>query len=76
MHTARTLLMGSNCVTVMFIVPILTSMQPNSELRLGDTGHALPVMNCLASRAHDYSKKSAVLRITTCDWRVILLQTR
>ena len=75
MHTAHTLLMRSDCAVVMVIVPIVTSLQPNSELRLGDTGHALPVMNCLASRAHDYSKKSAVLRITTCDWRVILLQT-
>ena len=49
------------------LVPIPTSMQPNSELRLGDTEHALPVMNCLTSRAHDYSKKSAVLCITTSD---------
>ena len=47
-------------------------MQPNSELRLGDTEHALPVMNCLAARAYDYSKKSAVLRTTTSDWRVTL----
>ena len=32
-------------------------------------------MNCLAARAYNYSKKSAVLRITTSNWRVILLQT-
>ena len=51
-------------------------MQPNAEkeLRLDDTSSAVPIMNCLAGRAHDYSKKVAVLRVTSSDWKVFLMQ--
>jgi PH/SEC7 domain-containing protein len=53
---------------------LLYFSEPHSELRLEDTRNALPIMNCLATNAHDYSKKSAVLRVTTSDWHVFLLQ--
>ena len=53
-----------------------SSVQPKSTLVVEDTSNALVVTHCLATRAADYSKKSAVLRITTSDWHAFLLQAR
>lgn len=48
--------------------------QPQEELYLHKTSNALPVTHCIAQRAFDYHKRSSVLRVTTSDWRVFLLQ--
>jgi PH/SEC7 domain-containing protein len=48
--------------------------QGQGELHLDDTSSAITVTHCLAMRAHDYHKKSSVVRVTTADWHVFLLQ--
>ena len=41
---------------------------------MDDTSSAITVTHCLTMRAHDYHKKSSVVRVTTADWHVFLLQ--
>ena len=41
---------------------------------LHKTTNALPITHCFAQRAFDYQKRRSVLRVTTSDWRVFLLQ--
>lgn len=53
---------------------LLYFIPPKSTLVVEDTSNALVVTHCLATRAADYNKKSAVLRITTSDWHAFLLQ--
>jgi PH/SEC7 domain-containing protein len=48
--------------------------QGQGELHLDDTSSAITVTHCLTMRAHDYHKKSSVVRVTTADWHVFLLQ--
>ena len=43
-------------------------------MHLSKTSNALPITHCIAQRAFDYHKRSSVLRITTSDWKVFLLQ--
>ena len=49
-------------------------LQPDGQLHLEDTTNALAITHCMAMRASDYSKRSAVLRLTTSDWHAFLLQ--
>ena len=43
-------------------------------MHLSKTSNALPITHCIAQRAFDYHKRSSVLRVTTSDWKVFLLQ--
>ncbi|XP_065912668.1 exchange factor for Arf-6-like isoform X2 [Dysidea avara] len=53
---------------------LLYFIEPHEELYLDKTTNALPITHCIAQRAFDYHKRSSVLRITTSDWKVFLLQ--